>query len=62
MTYLDNQSKQVDLYPVISLSIHRFEQFQKPRKEAAELRQAPEDWEVIERAKGMLLKKVQLDE
>ena len=42
--------------------MRRFEQFQALRKEAADLRQALEDRKVIERAKGILMKKAGLDE
>ena len=48
--------------PVIALAMRRFQQFQELRKEAADLRQALEDRKIIERAKGILMKKVQLDE
>ena len=40
----------------------RFEHFQTLAKEAADLRQALEDRKVIERAKGILMKKAGLDE
>ena len=42
--------------------MQRFEQFQALRREAADLRQALEDRKVIERAKGLLMKKAGLDE
>jgi response regulator NasT len=62
MGYLVKPIKQVDLEPVIALAMHRFEQFQELRKEAADLRQALEDRKLIERAKGILMKRVGLDE
>ena len=62
MGYLVKPIKQADLEPVIALAMRRFEQFQELRKEAADLRQALEDRKTIERAKGILMKKVQLDE
>jgi two-component system, response regulator PdtaR len=62
MGYLVKPIKQADLEPVIALALHRFAQFRELRKEAADLRQALEDRKVIERAKGVLMKKVQLDE
>ena len=40
----------------------RFEQSQALRREAADLRQALEDRKVIERAKGILMKRVRVDE
>jgi response regulator NasT len=60
--YLVKPIKQADLEPVIALSMRRFEQFEALRQEAADLRQALEDRKVIERAKGVLMKKGNLDE
>ena len=62
MAYLVKPIKQADLEPAIALAIRRFEQFQQLRQEADDLRQALEDRKVIERAKGVLMKKAQLDE
>jgi response regulator NasT len=60
--YLVKPIKQADLEPVIALAMRRFEQFQALRQEANDLRQALEDRKIIERAKGILMKKVRLDE
>jgi response regulator NasT len=60
--YLVKPIKQSDLEPAIVLAMRRFEQFEALRKEAADLRQALADRKVIERAKGLLMKKVGLDE
>ena len=62
MGYLVKPIKQSDLEPVIALALRRFEQFQALRQEAADLRQALEDRKVIERAKGILMKRGGLDE
>jgi response regulator NasT len=62
MGYLVKPIKQADLGPVINLALRRFEQFQELRQEAADLRQALEDRKLIERAKGILMKKAGLDE
>jgi response regulator NasT len=62
MGYLVKPIKQADLGPVIALATRRFEQFQELRKEASDLRQALEDRKLIERAKGLLMKKAGLDE
>src|SRR5260370_21365493 len=62
MGYLVKPIKQPDLKPTIALAVHRFEQFQTIQKEATDLRQAMEDRKVIERAKGILMKKGNLDE
>jgi response regulator NasT len=60
--YLVKPIKQADLQPVIGLAMRRFEQFEALRQEATDLRQALEDRKVIERAKGILMKKARLDE
>jgi two-component system, response regulator PdtaR len=60
--YLVKPIKQGDLEPVIGLAMRRFEQFEALRQEAADLRQALEDRQVIERAKGILMKRGPLDE
>jgi two-component system, response regulator PdtaR len=60
--YLVKPIKQADLEPVIALAMRRFEQFEALRQEAADLRQALADRKVIERAKGLLMKRGSLDE
>jgi response regulator NasT len=62
LAYLVKPIKQADLEPAIGIAIRRFEQFQALRKEAADLRQALEDRKTIEKAKGVLMKKTNLDE
>lgn len=60
--YLVKPIKQADLEPAIALAMTRFAQFQALRQEAADLRQALEDRKVIERAKGLLMKKGPMEE
>ena len=62
MGYLVKPIKQADLRPVISLALRRFEQFQELRQEAADLRQALEDRKMIERAKGVVMRRLRWDE
>jgi response regulator NasT len=62
LAYLVKPIKQADLEPAIALATRRFEQFQALRKEASDLKQALEDRKLIERAKGVLMKKAGLDE
>jgi two-component system, response regulator PdtaR len=62
MAYLMKPVKQSELAPAIALAMHRFEQFNALRQETADLRQALADRKTIERAKGILMKKVNLDE
>jgi response regulator NasT len=60
--YLVKPIKQADLGPVIALTMRRFEQFQALRREADDLRQALEDRKHIEKAKGILMRRLSLDE
>jgi response regulator NasT len=60
--YLVKPIKQADLGPAISLAIRRFEHFQTLVKEASDLRQALEDRKVIERAKGIMMRRLGLEE
>ena len=62
MGYLVKPVKQSDLAPTIAIAVHRFEQFETLRREAADLKQALADRKVIERAKGMLMKMAKLSE
>jgi response regulator NasT len=62
LAYLIKPVKQASLEPAISLAMRRFEQFQALRQETVDLRQALEDRKLIERAKGVLMKKTKLDE
>ena len=62
LAYLIKPIRQAELETAIALALRRFEQFQALHKEAADLRQALEDRKVIERAKGVLMKKARLDE
>jgi response regulator NasT len=60
--YLVKPIKQAELQPAIAIAMWRFEEFQALRQEAANLRQALEDRKVIERAKGILMRRAHLDE
>jgi response regulator NasT len=62
LAYLVKPIKQADLEAAIIIAMQRFEQFRALRREAGELRQALEDRKVIERAKGLLMKRAGLDE
>lgn len=62
LSYLVKPIKQADLETAIAIVIRRFEQFHSLRREAADLKQALEDRKLIERAKGLLMKKASLDE
>lgn len=60
--YLIKPIKRAELEAAIAIAMRRFEEFEKLRKEASDLRQALADRKVIERAKGVLMKKAKLDE
>jgi two-component system, response regulator PdtaR len=62
LAYLVKPIKQADLEPAIAIAMRRFEQFETLRKETSDLKQALEDRKVIEKAKGILMKKAGLDE
>ncbi len=62
LAYLVKPIKQTALEPAIAIVMRRFEQFQTLRQESTNLKQALDDRKLIERAKGLLMKKDQLDE
>jgi two-component system, response regulator PdtaR len=62
LAYLVKPIKQADLETAIAIAVRRFEQFHALSQQAADLRQALEDRKVIERAKGILMKRSSLDE
>ena len=60
--FLVKPIKQDDLRAAIAIAMQRFDQFRSLRAETGELRRAIEDRKVVERAKGVLMKKAGLDE
>ena len=62
LAYLVKPIKRQDLQPAIHIAARRFDEFQSLRKEAADLRQALQDRKLIERAKGILMKRTGQDE
>jgi response regulator NasT len=62
LAYLVKPIKQQDLEPAIAIALGRFQEFKAMREETDNLRQALEDRKVIERAKGILMKRAGLDE
>jgi response regulator NasT len=62
MAYLTKPLKPSDVENAIALSVMRFAEFQAVRKEAADLRQALDDRKVIERAKGVVMRRLCIDE
>jgi response regulator NasT len=62
MAYLIKPVKPVELETTIRLAMVRFGHFQVLHAEAASLRQALEARKLVERAKGVLMKRLHLDE
>lgn len=62
VAYLVKPIKKENLEPAIAIAMRRFREFRATRQEAADLRQALEDRKIIERAKGILMKRTRLDE
>lgn len=62
IAYLVKPIKQENLAPAIAIAMRRFQEFQATRQEADNLRQALEDRKILERAKGILMKRTGLDE
>jgi two-component system, response regulator PdtaR len=62
VAYLVKPIEQADLEAAIAITMQRFEEFRALRREAGELRQALEDRKLIERAKGILMRRAGLGE
>jgi two-component system, response regulator PdtaR len=62
LAYLVKPVKEQSLTPAISIAMERFRQIQALRKEADGWKQALEDRKIIERAKGIIMKRSGLDE
>jgi two-component system, response regulator PdtaR len=60
--YLMKPVAEEDLLPAIALALARFRQFQALRQEVADLREALEARKTIERAKGILMRRLSLSE
>jgi response regulator NasT len=62
LAYLVKPIKRQDLQPAIVIAMRRFEELQALQKDATDLRQALQDRKIIERAKGVLMKRTGRDE
>jgi two-component system, response regulator PdtaR len=62
LAYLIKPITDTDLQPAIAIAMDRFREFQALRHEADDLKQALEDRKLIERAKGILMKRTGLEE
>ena len=62
LAYLVKPIKKDDLQPAIALAMQRFREFEALRQQTDDLRQALEDRKLIERAKGVLMSRADLEE
>jgi response regulator NasT len=62
MAYLVKPIKQAELPPVIGLAIHRFHELKAAKQESDDLRRQLDERKTIERAKGVLMKRANLNE
>ena len=62
LAYLVKPVRPEDLLPAIATAMRLFAEFQALQQEAAHLRQTLEERKVIEHAKGILMKRLKLDE
>ena len=62
LAYLVKPIRKDDLEPAIALAMRRFKEFQALQQQTDDLRQALEDRKVVERAKGILMKRANCDE
>lgn len=60
--YLMKPVSEDDLLPALTLALTRFRQFQALRQEVADLREALEVRKLVERAKGILMRRLDLSE
>ena len=61
-TYLMKPVSEDDLLPAIALAMTRFTEFQALKQEADDLREALETRKLVERAKGILMRRLNLSE
>jgi response regulator NasT len=62
MSYLVKPVKPADVEAAVTMALTRFEQFRKARREAAELRQSLEDRKLTEQAKGVVIRRLHVEE
>jgi len=62
LAYLVKPIKQADLTTAIALARRRFSEFQALHRQAIDLLQALDDRKLVERAKGILMKRAAIDE
>jgi AmiR/NasT family two-component response regulator len=62
MGYLVKPISEADLKTAITLAMVRFQHFQALVKETSDLRQALEDRKLVEKAKGVVMKRLRVDE
>jgi response regulator NasT len=62
MTFLVKPVSEADVEAAVHVAMYRFKQYQAVRQETRDLKHTQEDRKVIERAKGVLRRRLALDE
>jgi two-component system, response regulator PdtaR len=62
MAYLIKPLKPDDIQIAVTIAMSRFAQYESVRREASELRQALEDRKLVERAKGIIMRRLRIEE
>jgi response regulator NasT len=62
MAYLIKPVSQADVEAAIAMAVRRFEQYRAARQEASDLRQSLQDRKVIERGKGIVMRRLGVGE
>jgi response regulator NasT len=62
LAYLVKPIKHTDLEPAIAVAFQRFNEYEAMRQEAADAKQALADRKIVERAKGIIMKRTGLSE
>ena len=62
MAYLIKPIKQADVEAAMSVALARFEEYRQARRQTDELTQALEERKLVERAKGVVMRRLRVDE
>jgi AmiR/NasT family two-component response regulator len=62
MAYLVKPLKPEDVHMAVTIAMSRFAQYEAVRREALELRQALDDRKLVERAKGIIMRRLRIEE
>ena len=62
LAYLIKPIKQADVEAAMSVALARFEEYRQARRQSDELAQALEERKLVERAKGIVMRRLRVDE